>query len=655
MGQPLRLLIVEDNPADAELVLRELRRGGFDPEWQRVDNEPDYLAALDAGPEIILSDYQMPQFEGPRALELLRKRNLPIPFIVVSGTIGEDVAVAVMRQGAADYLLKDRLTRLPLAVHQALDQSRLRREGETAERAMRESEHKHRHLYESLSEAAFLIECSSRRIVDTNPRGEALLGRTRAQILGMDVARLFPGDEAGELAGKITGASNTAQLDDATVIASDGRTVPVRISFAPLELHGRHLVLALVADITERKKTESALREAYEELRRTQHAAIQQERLRALGQMASGVAHDINNAICVVGIYAELLLANEPNLSASAREALETIHRASDDVGHTVARLREFYRHREPQTNLVHVPLNRVAGEMGGLTRARWHDIPQQRGVVIEFRNEITPDLPDILGVESEIREALTNLIFNAVDAMPDGGALTLRTRRLEPLAEPPGEPRLRVCVEVADTGIGMDEDTRRRCLEPFFTTKGERGTGLGLAMVSGVAQRHHAELEIDSAPGRGTAVRLVFFVPAFTRAAAPAAGAPAPLRPRRVLVIDDEPAIVRAISLVLEADGHTVAAAPGGREGIDAFAGALLSSEPFDIVITDLGMPRVDGGKVASAVKAASPSTPVIMLTGWGPGMLDENNAPLHVDWVLSKPPRLAEIREALAAVTAA
>ncbi|HYR58347.1 MAG TPA: ATP-binding protein, partial [Chthoniobacteraceae bacterium] len=578
-----------------------------------------------------------------------------IPFIVVSGTIGEDVAVFVMRQGATDYLLKDRLARLPLAVQHALGQSRLLREREAAEKAMRESEHKHRHLYESLSDAAFLIECSSRRIVDTNPRGEALLGRTRAEILGMNLAGLFPDHDAAGIAAKITAASSTAQLDDTTVVASDGRTVPVRISFAPIELHGRQLVLALVADISEQKKNESALREAYEELRRTQHAAIQQERLRALGQMASGVAHDINNAICVVGIYAELLLANEPALSANARESLEMIHRAADDVGHTIARLREFYRPREIETKLVPVPLNRVVEEMASLTRARWHDIPQQRGTVIEFRADLAPGLPDILGIESELREALTNLVFNAVDAMPDGGTLTLRTRHLAPAADAAGEPPLRVAVEVIDTGAGMDEETRRRCLEPFFTTKGERGTGLGLAMVSSVAQRLQAGLEIESAQGRGTTVRLVFSAPASTRAAAPSSGPPALPRPRRVLLIDDEPAIVRAVSLVLEADGHAVTSALGGQAGIDAFTDALRRNEPFEIVVTDLGMPRVDGSKVASAVKAVSPGTPVILLTGWGHGVLDENNPPLNVDCVLSKPPRVREIREALAAVAVA
>ena len=177
-------------------------------------------------------------------------------------------------------------------------------------------------------------------------------------------------------------------------------------------------------------------------------------------------------------------------MSATARSNLQTIARAIDDVAATVARMREFYRQREPQLSHRALSLNQLVQQVAELTRARWSDMPQQRGAVIDLRTELDPDLPAVFGVESEVREALTNLVFNAVDAMPDGGVLTLRTRS----TGPPGAAARHAVVEVADTGVGMDEDTRRRCLEPFFTTKGERGTGLGLAMVYGVSQRHGAE-----------------------------------------------------------------------------------------------------------------------------------------------------------------
>jgi signal transduction histidine kinase/ActR/RegA family two-component response regulator len=383
-----------------------------------------------------------------------------------------------------------------------------------------------------------------------------------------------------------------------------------------------------------------SLQVAYDDLRRTQQLVMQQERLRALGQMASGVAHDINNAILPVMLYTDSLLEEEPNLSPRARADLETIARAIADVAQTVARLGEFYRARDSDPLLVSVQVNRLIEQVIDLTRARWSDMPQRRGAVIQIRTELAPDLPPVLGVESEIREALINLVFNAVDAMPDGGQITLRSSVDAGAGEARGAviPR-QVHVEVVDTGAGMDEETRRRCLEPFFTTKGERGTGLGLAMVYGIAQRHGGGIDIESVPGHGTPVRLSF--------ALSTAGA---LPRLRILVIDDDPLILRAVRDILEGDGHTVVGESGGQPGIDAFRAALARGEAFALVVTDLGMPHVDGRQVASAVKQFSPSTPIVLLTGWGRRLMAEGEVPAQVDRVVSKPPTLRQLRDAVA-----
>jgi signal transduction histidine kinase/ActR/RegA family two-component response regulator len=389
-----------------------------------------------------------------------------------------------------------------------------------------------------------------------------------------------------------------------------------------------------------------ALQQAYDDLRQSQHTVMQQERLRALGQMASGIAHDINNAISPVSLYTESLLEREPNLSERARGYLTTIQRAIEDVARTVARMREFYREREAQLTLERVDANRMLRQVVELTQPRWSDLPQQRGVMVDLKMELAEGLPDIMGAEHEIRDALTNLIFNAVDAMPSGGTLTVRTR-----LQTAGADGDRVLIGVSDSGIGMDEDTRRRCLEPFFTTKGERGTGLGLAMVYGMIQRHSAELNIDSAPGKGTVIYLSF--PAYT---ASAVAATRPLTPAlvgrrlRILLVDDDPLLIKSLQDTLLEDGHVITATHGGQAGIDAFAAAQQRAEVFDMVITDLGMPHVDGRKVASSIKGLSPITPVILLTGWGQRLLAANDIPAHVDKLLSKPPRLHELRAALA-----
>jgi signal transduction histidine kinase/ActR/RegA family two-component response regulator len=389
-----------------------------------------------------------------------------------------------------------------------------------------------------------------------------------------------------------------------------------------------------------------ALQRAYDDLRQTQQTILQQERLRALGQMASGIAHDINNAISPVALYTEILLETEAGLSTQARRYLETTLRAIEDVAHTVARMREFYRQPEPQLLLARIDLSLLARQVLDLTRARWSDMPLERGHVIQLNSELPDGLSPVAGVESEIREALTNLVFNAVDAMPEGGLLTLRTRTVSS----PSKGKC-VAVEVTDSGIGMSEETRRRCLEPFFTTKGERGTGLGLAMVYGIAQRHNAEIEIDSAPGKGATVRMLFPETSLASTGVDQSTKPDSIPARlRILVVDDDPLLIKSIRDALDTDGHAVITANGGKEGIERFQQGLDRGEQFSAVITDLGMPYVDGRKVSRAIKAASPLTPVILLTGWGQRLIEEGDAPSDVDRVLNKPPKLRELRAALA-----
>jgi CheY-like chemotaxis protein len=233
---------------------------------------------------------------------------------------------------------------------------------------------------------------------------------------------------------------------------------------------------------------------------------------------------------------------------------------------------------------------------------------------------------------------------------MPTGGTLSVRTRVA---ADRDGAER--VLIDVTDTGIGMDEDTRRRCLEPFYTTKGERGTGLGLAMVYGMIQRHSAELEIESAAGQGTTVRLSF--PAHTSSLVSTARQTkltVVSRRLRILLVDDDPMLIKSLQDTLQDDGHVITATHGGQAGIDAFAAGQQRGDGFDVVITDLGMPHVDGRKVASSIKALSGTTPVILLTGWGQRLIAANDIPPHVDRVLSKPPRLQELRAALSELIA-
>jgi PAS domain S-box-containing protein len=396
------------------------------------------------------------------------------------------------------------------------------------------------------------------------------------------------------------------------------------------------------------------LQRAYDDLRASQQTMLQQERLRSLGQLASGIAHDINNAISPASVYVDSILDHDNSLSPRTREQLKTVQRAVGDVSQTVARMRGFHRPAESSDGFRPVEPGRLVAEVLELTRPRWTNIPQQKGVVIELDQQIDKDLPTILGAESEIRDSLTNLIFNAVDAMPDGGTLRLRAYSSSAAADSAEQGR-KVVLEVADTGVGMDAATKDRCLEPFFSTKGERGSGLGLAMVYGMSQRHGAELEIDSQVGRGTCVRLRFIA----RSASSGNGAVhpghlPPGRPLRLLVIDDDPRVLASLSDALMSEGHMVEVALGGQAGIDQFRATRPSSTAFDAVITDLGMPHVDGRRVALEIRRVNARTPVILLTGWGQRLRDEGDVPEGVSLVLSKPARLQELRSAFDSLVA-
>lgn len=398
------------------------------------------------------------------------------------------------------------------------------------------------------------------------------------------------------------------------------------------------------------------LQKAYEELRRTHQVVVQQERLRALGQMASGIAHDINNALSPIVAYSELLQTTQPDLSEKAREYLQIINQAGEDIAHIVTRMREFYRRHSDSEPLTKVDLNQIVEEAIVLTRPRWRDLAQRHGIPIIVQSELETGLPTLLSDASDLREALTNLIFNSVDAMPGGGTIKLLTRSVNLPASPEGKAVERqLQIEVRDDGVGMDEKTRLRCLEPFFSTKAQRGgTGLGLAMVYGMMQRHEGTIDIESSPGKGTSIRLTF--PLRESVAQTTAGVAPNGKPNRslnILCIDDQPQILQLLADCLPSFGHRVTIAADGEKGLELFRSAKLKDKPYEMVITDLGLPDVDGHQVAKTIKTESPGTPVIMMTGWGKMMKENKEALPDVDALVDKPPNLHKLNDLLGQLT--
>jgi signal transduction histidine kinase len=430
-----------------------------------------------------------------------------------------------------------------------------------------------------------------------------------------------------------------------------------------LRTRHQHLQLcdqkALLEDSVRERTAE--LSQTLQQLREAQAQAIQHERLSALGSMTAGIAHDFNNVLSLILGYSEMLLRSlrQPNGVKTADALLGTIITAAQDAAKMFSRLREFYRPADKGQRHEMLSLNALIIQAIELTRPRWHGQALAQGVNIHVDTDLCEDLPELLADGSEMREMLTNLIFNAVDALPQGGTLHLSTR-VEPappaaaVANPPKgalgatTPAYVIALELADTGTGMTEEVRSRCLEPFFTTKGKQGTGLGLAMVYGIVQRHHGTIDLRSAPGEGTTFRFLF----------PIGRRPEPvqtvestecLRPLRILAVDDQPVLCEILVEYLSEDWHTVEVASAGDEAL-----AKFRAQPFDLVIPDRAMPGITGEQLAAGIKAICPETRVILLTGYGSAGTRGNDSSC-IDLVVDKPATRETLRRAINQVMAA
>lgn len=399
-----------------------------------------------------------------------------------------------------------------------------------------------------------------------------------------------------------------------------------------LHLAGQNQNQLLEEKVTERTHELSA---ALAELKETQRYMLQQERLRAFNEMAGGIVHDFNNALMSVIGYSDLLLHDPESLDDKAlvTDYLRTMNTAGRDAAHVVGRLREFYRPKEITDVFDSVALNDLIEQAVLLTQPKWREQALASGRTIDINLELEK-IPPIAGNAAELRETLTNLIFNACDAMPRGGTITLRTRRSDE----------KVVFEVIDTGTGMSEEVRLRCLEPFFSTKGEQGTGLGLSMVFGIIKRHEGELAIESAPERGTTFRICF--PSQIRSfEAEAKQETIVVRPLRVLLVDDEPIARDVVTKYLQADDHEVVAANSAAEALRHF-----KADAFDLLVTDQAMPGMSGLQLAALIKDIKPTQPVILLTGFSDPALAEGELPAGIDAILQKPMSKLDLRGAVA-----
>ncbi|GEM_PF-2868823 len=410
----------------------------------------------------------------------------------------------------------------------------------------------------------------------------------------------------------------------------------------------------------EARQTATELQQKVEALADAHAALVESARLRAMGQMASGVAHDFNNILTSVLGQVQLLqrrLAQGPVPTAEIKATMRLLEMAALDGAETVRKLREFTR-LKGEDPLVPVAFDEVVGQVLEITRPRWKNQAEAVGLDYRIVTELHA-VPRVLGNAAELREAVTNLLFNALDAMPQGGTVTITLRQVPGVrdaAQGSGGSIARgewgegyrpesggvVLLTITDTGVGIPDRIKARIFDPFFTTKGVRGTGLGLSMVHGIIRRHHGEILVASEEGRGTTITVSLPIAVEVPEVVTPEAATLPSVPNgmRILVIDDEPLAGELLVALLQTLGHEAVVTADGKEGI-----RLLETDRFDLLLTDLGMPGMSGWDVAQAAKERHPCMPVVLVTGWGDQIDPSQLAGTGVDLVLAKPYTLQDL----------
>jgi len=580
VATPLRLLLAEDSHDDALLVVRELERAGYEVNVERIETAASLEHAIARERwDLVISDYSMPGFTGREALEIVRRHDADLPFIFVSGTIGEEVAVAAMRAGAQDYVMKGNLRRLAPVIQREMMDAEGRRQRRIAEEQLRVSSDLVRSLFTATPLAVIGTDVQG-RVTLWNPAAERLFGWAESEVLGSQNPGI-PADRADEQAElryqTVRGTSLTAH--ETQRVKRDGTRVDVSISVAAThDATGLASgAVEMLQDLTARKALEAQF--------------LQSQKMEAVGRLAGGVAHDFNNLLTVIVSYCDMLLTGVKEGDAQYQD-LHEILKAGERASALARQMLAFSRQNVIRPKVVE--LNAVlTGTMPLLERLM--------GSAVRIDTRLAPGAGRIRADTGQLEQVIMNLAINARDAMPEGGTLTIETR-LANAQETGVNADSHVAhshlahswclLSVTDTGTGMDAATQARVFEPFFTTKDPgKGTGLGLAMVYGIVEQSEGVVRLDSAPGKGTQFRLYF------PSAAEAGSAPMAVPSQRrglpggetILLVDDEPAVRGIARRALEKFGYVVLEASDAQT---ALRFAQTRAGEIHVLVTDAEMP---------------------------------------------------------------
>jgi two-component system, cell cycle sensor histidine kinase and response regulator CckA len=602
MTDHLRLLLVEDSEADAELLARELKRAGFAVEFARVQTAAEVEAALTRSEwDIIVGDNSMPGFSGTEALAIVRARGLDIPFIFVSGTMGEDLAASALEAGAGDALAKGNLRRLVPVIRRELREAADRRARRESETALRASEASYTTLVEQ-APVGIYRSTPTGRFLSANPALARILGyATPQELLALDMSRdvYADADERRRLVAQDTYTNQVYEELEATWKKKDGTRIRVQLSVrASRKPDGQvEFYEAFVRDITNQRQLEAQLAQA--------------QKMEAIGRLAGGVAHDFNNLLTVILSYSDLLLEDLP-ADSSDREDVTQIRKAAQGASELTRQLLAFSRQQVLQPKVVDINAS-VSGIERLLTRVLREDI--------KLACTLATDAGMIRVDPGQLEQVIMNLAVNARDAMPGGGLLTIETANVDLDADylrahPMAKPGPYVMLAVTDTGMGMDAATQARIFEPFFTTKDVgKGTGLGLATVQGIVQQSGGFIWVYSEPDHGTVFKI--YLPRVDEAPSEEAvtNADDVRGTETILIAEDVPAVRAVTREMLKRYGYHVLEAA---DGLTALQVAADYKDTIHLLLTDVVMPDLSGRDLAERFRTLRPAMKVVFMSGY-------------------------------------
>jgi len=608
MKNSLKVLLVEDSKDDAELLLHALKQAGYQPSCALVHNAAGMRSQLERQNwDLIISDYVLPGFGGMEALAVFKDSGSDAPFIIVSGKIGEDVAIEALQAGANDYLLKDRLTRLGPAVQGALKEASLRKKRKNAEQALRESEERYRRLVESCPEAMFI--CSEGKITFANPAGVSMLGaQSPVALIGkqlLDFVDPAYRDLVEEHLRQSMEGIDGPLLEE-KLIRLDGSPILVEAIVRRIQYHGEPAAQILCRDVSSRKLLEQQLLNA--------------EKMEAIARLAGGVANDFNNLLTGITGYSGLIrsgLGSDHPLQKDLQQVIQSTERAIGLTSQLLAISRKEVVAPEP------ISLNLVVEQVAPLVR-------RLMGEGIETVLQLKTGLPPIRADRGQVETLLINLAGHARESMLNGGKLTIHTEELHLKKSVLENVQLRpgdyVVLTISDTGLGLTEEFQEHVFEPFFgTTQPGKNTGLGLATVYAIVRQHGGQIRCSSEMGKGSTFKI--YLPALKLALREIKPPANVMEERRrggvVLLAEDEEVLREFATLILRKHGYHVLAA---RDGIDAMKVAEQFGRPVDMLFTDLVMPRMGGADLFRRFTAQYPETPVIFTSGYPRNILAES-----------------------------